>query len=98
MGLPVKIMARIVARPEHAATVERALSTLAAATRGEAGCESYEVYRDTDAPGVFVTVELWRDQADADAHMTSPHVAAAITTVGSLLAQAPEIHRYERAA
>jgi quinol monooxygenase YgiN len=91
----IHILARIVARPDGAAAVEAALAELASHTRNEAGCISYEVFRRTEAQGEFMTVEQWRDVAATDAHMATPHVAAALAKVGALLAAAPEIHRYE---
>lgn len=91
----VNVMARIVARPEAADQVQAALVDLVGHTRDEAGCMSYRLYRRADAVGEFMTVEQWRSRRDADAHMTTAHVAAAIAKVGALLAQPPEINRYE---
>jgi len=94
----VRIMARITARPETADALGRILQDLAAPSRGEAGCLAYELFRNQDSLVEFVTVEQWVDQAAADAHMTTPHVARAISQAGELLAQAPLIHRFERVA
>ena len=44
------------------------------------------------APGVFVTVERWTDQAALDAHMQTPHVAAAFAAAGDALAGDVAIH------
>ena len=38
---------------------------------------AYDLYESAATPGVFVTVERWTDQAALDAHMQSPHIAAA---------------------
>ena len=92
----VRVMARIVAKSESAPVVESALRELVVHTRKEPGCLSYELFRRSDAPHMFVTVEQWRDGAAADAHMSTPHVAAAIAAVGAHLASAPEIDRYEQ--
>lgn len=91
----INVMARIVARPEGAAAVEKALAQLVEHTRSEPGCLSYELYRCADTPGEFQTIEQWRDSAAADAHMSTPHVAAAIAQAGPLLASPPQINRYE---
>jgi quinol monooxygenase YgiN len=45
---------------------------------------------------VFQTVEQWQAKADADAHMATLHVGAAIAAAGPLFAAAPEIVAYSR--
>ncbi|MEO7114908.1 MAG: putative quinol monooxygenase [Caldimonas sp.] len=82
----VHVMASIEVKPEHAAAVRDQLVELAGKTRAEAGCVSYELYQRADKPHVFRTVEAWHTQADVDAHMKTPHVAAAIASAGPLLA------------
>ena len=44
------------------------------------------------APGTFVTVERWTDQAALDAHMTQPHVAAAFAAAEGALSGDVAIH------
>ncbi len=72
------VVATIPAKAGSEDVIREALTALAAATREEEGCLSYDLYESAAAPGVFVTVERWRDQADLDAHMASPHIAAAL--------------------
>jgi quinol monooxygenase YgiN len=88
------ILARIHCTPEGAATVRDIMVELAAASRQESGCEGYEVYQRADDPTQFQTVELWRDQAAVDAHMSTPHVAAAIARGGPLFAAPPLIQPF----
>lgn len=92
----VRIMARISAREGCEAKLREVLHALIAPSRGEAGCVSYELFENEDHPLEFVTVEQWADQAAADAHLATPHVAAAIARVGEMLAQAPLIHRFRQ--
>jgi quinol monooxygenase YgiN len=87
----VHVMARIIFHLASAAAGRDILSKLAVATRREAGCVSYELFQQAGAPQVFQTVEQWSDEAAADAHMTAPHVAAAIAAAAPLLAAPPEI-------
>ena len=85
------VIARIAARPDAVGEVAELLTELARATRTESGCVSYEVFQ-ADAPqGLFYTVEVWKDKAAVDTHMTTPHVAAAFAKAGALLSAAPEI-------
>ena len=85
------VLARITVKPEVAELAKSILVDLAIKSRQEAGCMGYELYQQAGAPHVFQTVEQWRDKADADAHMETLHVGAALAAAGPLLAQAPEI-------
>ena len=90
----VKIMARITARADTAVLLRDILLSLVGPSRGEAGCVSYELFQNQDNPMEFVTIEQWSNQAAADAHMGTPHVAMAISKAGALLALPPLIHRF----
>lgn len=85
----VTVIARARAKPGHEEELEAALRTNAEASRCEAGCVSYSVLRGDD--GTFMTVERWSTRADADSHLTTPHVQTLVATVGPLLDGAPEI-------
>jgi quinol monooxygenase YgiN len=92
----IHVMASIIVKPEHAAAASILLVELAAASRGEAGCLSYELYQRPDAPHVFQTVEQWRTQADVDGHMKTAHVGAAIAAGSSMFASPPAIHGFTK--
>lgn len=86
------VVATIPAAEGSAPAVREALQTLVAATREEPGCVSYDLFESGSAPGTFVTVERWADQAAMDAHMGTPHLAAAFAAVGDQLAGEVAIH------
>ncbi|NGP07659.1 antibiotic biosynthesis monooxygenase [Rhodococcus sp. 14C212] len=88
----LRVVATISAKPGSEDAVRGALVALAAASRDEDGCVSYELFESASAPGTFVTVEVWTGQEALDAHMTSRHVTSALATVGEHLAAAPVIH------
>ena len=72
----LQVVATIPAKPEAADAIREALKTLVAATQAEEGCLSYELFESASAPGTFVTVERWTDQAALDAYQNHPqHVA-----------------------
>ena len=87
------VVAVITAKPGSHDVVRDAMTALVAPTRGEDGCLAYELYESATAPGTFLTVESWRDDADLDAHLASPHVAATLAAAGDALAEPPAIHR-----
>ncbi len=86
------VVATIPARPEAVDDVRDALRTLTAATRAEDGCLAYYLHESASAPGTFVTVEHWTDQAALDAHLAGPAVAAAFAAVGGALAGEVVVH------
>lgn len=88
----LNVVATIPVKPEHVEALRGALTQLAEATRAEDGCLAYDLFESAAAPGVFVTVERWTDQAALDAHMQSPHVAAAFASADGALAGEVAIH------
>lgn len=90
----IRIMARMTARPGCEAQLFSVLHALLEPSREEAGCLRYALFQNEDDPQEFVTVEQWRDQAAADAHLATRHVQQAIARAGSLLAEAPRINRF----
>jgi quinol monooxygenase YgiN len=93
-GTMIRIMARITARAGSELELRSVLQELRSPSRQEAGCLSYELFHNQDNPLEFVTVEHWRDQAAADAHLTTAHLARAITQASGLLAQPPMINHF----
>jgi quinol monooxygenase YgiN len=86
------VVATIPITPEGVAVAGPALAELAASSSQEEGCLSYAAYESTAAPGVFVILEQWRSQADLDAHMSTPHIAAAFEVLGPVLAGDLAVH------
>ncbi len=72
--------------------IRAALTTLAEATRQEEGCLSYDLYESASAPGTFITLERWSDQGALEAHLTTPHVAAAFAAADGHLAGEVGVH------
>ncbi|MEO8838478.1 MAG: putative quinol monooxygenase [Herbaspirillum sp.] len=90
------ILARITVKPDAADAAKVILTELVKKSRHDAGCASYELYQQADAPHVFQTVEHWNSKADADAHMKTPHIGAAIAAAGPMFAAPPEILAYDK--
>ena len=86
------VVATIPAKPGSEDIVGGGLSALAAESRKEEGCISYEVFESAAVAGTFVTVEVWTGQEALDAHMQSPHFQAALGKFGEHLAGVPGIH------
>ena len=86
------VVAVITAKDGGESAVRDALTALVPPTRAEEGCLDYQLFESQAAPGTFVTIERWRGQADLDAHMQTPHIAATFAAAGDALAGAPAIH------
>lgn len=88
----LRVIATIPTDPAHADTVRAGIAALVSATRQEDGCLEYDAFESSGAPGTYVTVEAWKSQADLDAHMQTPHIAAAFETLGAALTGEVAIH------
>ena len=88
----LRVVAVLTATPGSADVIRDVLLALAAATREEEGCVSYELFA-SDAADTFVTVETWRDAADLKEHLASPHLAAAMKAGRDHFAGQPAIHQ-----
>ncbi len=88
----LQVVATIPAKPEAVEAIREALKALVAATLAEEGCLAYDLFESASAPGTFVTVERWTDQAALDAHMAQPHVAEAFAAADGALSGEVAIH------
>ena len=64
------------------------------ATRRDRGCHTYGFYADVTNPDAILSVEVWRDQAALDEHLSHDHTHAFIRTVPALVAGEPVMHFY----
>jgi quinol monooxygenase YgiN len=69
----LNVVATVVAKPGHAQELEGLLVGLVAPSRKDAGCISYQLHRDLDAPGVFVFYETWASRELLEEHKEKPH-------------------------
>lgn len=90
----VTVVLRLVAQADKAAQLEPVLLDLAAQSRREKDCISYQVLHNNSDPTDFTLLEVWTSDAALDAHLKSTHVAHAFLTGGPLLAAAPDSRRY----
>lgn len=91
----VVVTARIVARPDKRAETAEVVAALTGPSRADAGCRSYRWYVDLEDPNAFSTIETWESGEHVDAHMAAPHTQAALSRLPELVAEPPQIIRYE---
>lgn len=90
--MSMQVVAVITAKPGSEDAVRDGLKSLTVASREEGGCQSYALHESATTPGTFITVEEWGGPEDLDAHMQTPHVQEALSTLGDHLAEAPAVH------
>ncbi|MFI6043660.1 putative quinol monooxygenase [Nocardia sp. NPDC051321] len=67
------IVARVSAAPEDADELERRLRLLSDASKTEPGCLEYEVFRSSERPEQFVSIEKYADADAFAAHRAAEH-------------------------
>ncbi len=85
------LIARIAVKPGAEAAVAAELQKLATASRAEAGCVRYEIYRAADDATALTVIERWADQAALDAHLKTPHFGAFVAACGDQFAAEPQL-------
>ncbi|MGY2002549.1 putative quinol monooxygenase [Blastococcus sp. SYSU DS1024] len=68
-----------------------AARAVAAATRADAGCVTYDFAVDLDDPDRVLGVEIWTDRAALDRHMAHEHTRDFLRRVPELVTGEPEM-------
>jgi quinol monooxygenase YgiN len=91
----IRVVARLVARPDRAAELSRLLVGLIAPTRREDGCLRYELWQNLNDRSDFTFVEEWENETALDAHLSSRHVTEMRSRLHELLAQPADLRTYK---
>jgi quinol monooxygenase YgiN len=83
--------------PASLADAPAVISGVLAATRAFDGCLGVDVLIDTDDAAHFVVVESWASIAHDDAYRAWRATPEGASELGSILAAAPKLTRFERA-
>jgi len=83
--------------PASIADAPAVISGVLVATRGFDGCLGVDVLIDTADPAHFVVVETWASLAHDDAYRAWRATPKGASALGSILAGAPTLTRFERA-
>ncbi len=89
----LRVVAMMKAKPGKEVELRALLESLVEPTSKEVGYLRYEMHGNINDPAEFVFIEEWQTEADLDAHLTSPHLQAAIERIPDLLAGELEIRR-----
>ena len=91
----VTVIERMRAKPGMEDLVKLILQQLAAETRTEAGCMSNDVHESTSEPGVFLSIETWKNRDLLERHSETSHIEAFRRKAEELLAEPAEISLWE---
>ena len=94
MSNEVRVVVKVVARSETIAEITTIVLKLAAQSRKETGCVSYEVLQDASNPEIFVLIEEWASVAALDAHNKTAHFHEAVSKSQPFLGKPLEVGRY----
>ena len=83
------------ARPGRRDELVSAARNAAVAVRGDDGCVSYGFFVDIEDEDVVANVEIWRDRAALDAHMTHAHTQEFLQRIADLFDGEPSMAVHE---
>ena len=93
---PLTVVAQIKAKPGKETQVRQELLSLVAPSRKDAGCLNYDLHQALDNPALFLFHENWTSKAHLDAHLEKPDLQAVLTRLAQLVAEPPQITRWEK--
>ena len=79
------LFARFHARPGCEASLRAAIQAVAAPTKLEPGCLSYQAFQSVRVQGEFYVHSRWRDRGAFELHASLPHTVRFISTVEALV-------------
>jgi len=94
----VTVVATFQAKPGKEAELQKALISLVAPTRQEAGCLNYDLHRQPEDPAKFLFHENWTSKAHLDAHLKNTHLQVLLPRLNELCVGLPEILLWEKIA
>src|ERR1700761_8354692 len=92
----ITVVATFAAKPGKEEELKKALLTLIAPTRKEAGCINYDLHQSPDEPGKFLFHENWTSKAHLDAHLKNTHIQVLLPRMDDLCIGMPEIKIWEK--
>jgi quinol monooxygenase YgiN len=91
----VTVVERLRAKPGMEDLVKLILQQLVAETRTEEGCLSNHVHESVTDPGVFLSVETWKNRDLLERHSETSHIEAFRRKAEELLAEPAEMTLWE---
>jgi quinol monooxygenase YgiN len=90
----VRVVARVISRPDSVAHVREVLLAQVGPTRGEAGCIQYDLMQNAADPTDFTFYEEWASVEALMAHSASAHLARSRPLLEGHLVLPTDVRRY----
>jgi len=94
----ITVVATFQAQPGKEVELKKALISLVAPTRNEAGCINYDLHISPEDPAKFLFHENWTSKAHLNAHLQNAHVQVLLPRLNELAVGMPEIKIWEKIA
>jgi quinol monooxygenase YgiN len=91
----IKVVARAAVKSDKVEDYIKLASQLAAETRKETGCISYELCQDIKNSTILTFIEEWESQEALDKHMKSKHFVEIVPKMGQLREGDSEVNIYK---
>lgn len=91
----IVLAAKFVGKPERRGEIIRLAAKVAAPSREEPGCISYNFYEQQPANNEFLFFEEWADQAAVDFHFQTPHFKEFMKEFPELIQGPAKLRTYE---
>ena len=92
----ITVVATFQAKPGKTEELKKALLSLIAPTRMEAGCLNYDLHQLPEDPEKFLFHENWTSKAHLDAHLQNTHIQVLLPRMDELCVGMPEIKIWEK--
>lgn len=90
----IKIVAKFTIKEDKIAEFKNHAADLAAETRKENGCISYELFQDINDLKVLAFIEEWESKDALDSHMESKHFKEIFSKMAKIQEKDPEVSMY----
>ena len=87
----IVVVGRVVTDAGKRADLIRVGQTVAATSRLEPGCMSYQLYQDIDNENEFAFVEEWESDEALQQHFASSHVAEFLQAIRATIVAPPDV-------
>lgn len=85
MSEQVTVFASFTPKPGREQEVENMLRGMTAPSRGEPGCQRYDLYRSASGPVLLTLFEIYTNDAAFDFHRETPHYKDYRSAIADLL-------------
>jgi quinol monooxygenase YgiN len=92
--MKVKVVAQFCVKSDQVKSFLENVNKLIAETHKEAGCLSYQLYKDMAAANQYAFLEEWESPAALEAHMHTPHFTTLVPVLAGFTSRPVVVSQY----